>query len=67
MNEPIASKIAERRMLPSLQDHPLSQQALAKYRNRLKGVLEQHFEVRAQQSLDPGKGRWLLKSRCRLW
>ena len=40
-------QIAEDRLLPSLRDKPMSQQALAKYRNKLKQVLRQHFEIQA--------------------
>jgi DNA-directed RNA polymerase specialized sigma24 family protein len=39
--------IAEERMLPSLQERPISQQALAKYRDKIKNVLRQHFEVQS--------------------
>jgi len=40
-------EIAERRLLPSLELHPISQQAMAKYRDKLKNVLRKHFEVQA--------------------
>jgi DNA-directed RNA polymerase specialized sigma24 family protein len=40
-------EIAERRLLPSLESHPISQQAMAKYRDKLKSVLRKHFEVQA--------------------
>ena len=40
-------EIADKRLLPSLQEKSMSQQALAKYRNKIKQVLERHFEVRA--------------------
>jgi hypothetical protein len=40
-------QIAEGRLLPSLLDKPISQQALAKYRSKIKDVLRQHFEVQA--------------------
>ena len=49
-------QIAEDRLLPSLQDKPMSQQALAKYRDKVKNVLRQHFEV---QSAD--HARWALQ------
>lgn len=39
--------IAEQRMLPSLRERPMSQQGLAKYRDRIKQVLQRHFEVQA--------------------
>jgi len=38
-------QIANDRMLPSLQSQPMSQQALSKYRDRLKAVLRNHFSV----------------------
>jgi DNA-directed RNA polymerase specialized sigma24 family protein len=41
------AEVAEQRMLPSLKEKPISQQALAKYRAKLKEVLERHFEVRS--------------------
>lgn len=40
-------QIAEERMLPSLREKPISQQALAKYRDKIKQVLRQHFQVQA--------------------
>ena len=40
-------EIAEQRMLPSLRDRPMSQQALAKYRSKIKDVLRHHFEVQS--------------------
>ena len=40
-------QIAEDRLLPSLKDRPISQQALAKYRDKVKNVLRQHFEVQS--------------------
>ena len=40
-------QIAEDRLLPSLKEKPISQQALAKYRNKVKDVLRQHFEVQS--------------------
>ena len=40
-------EIAEKRLLPSLESHPISQQAMAKYRDKLKNVLRRHFEIRA--------------------
>ena len=40
-------EIAEKRLLPSLESHPISQQAMAKYRDKLKNVLRKHFETRA--------------------
>jgi len=41
-------EIAENRLLPSLKDKPVSQQALAKkYRDKIKDVLRQHFQVQA--------------------
>jgi len=39
--------IAEQKMLPSLRERPMSQQGLAKYRDRIKQVLQRHFEVQA--------------------
>lgn len=39
--------IAEARMMPSLRDKPISQQALARYRDKVKNVLRQHFEVQS--------------------
>jgi DNA-directed RNA polymerase specialized sigma24 family protein len=42
------AEIAEKRLLPSLRERPISQQALAKYRSKLKQVLERHFDVQAQ-------------------
>lgn len=41
-------EIAEKRLLPSLQHRPVSQQALAKYRAKMKEVLQRHFDVQAQ-------------------
>ncbi len=41
------AEVAEQRMLPSLKERPISQQALAKYRTKVKQVLERHFEVQA--------------------
>ncbi len=38
-------QIAEDRLLPSLKEKPISQQALAKYRDKVKNVLRQHFEI----------------------
>ena len=43
------AEVAEQRMLPSLKERPISQQALAKYRTKVKQVLERHFEVQAGQ------------------
>ena len=40
-------EIAEKRLLPSLESHPISQQAMAKYRDKLKNVLRKHFEIQA--------------------
>ena len=40
-------EIAERRLLPSLESRPISQQAMAKYRDKIKNVLRHHFEVQA--------------------
>jgi hypothetical protein len=40
-------EIAERRLLPSLELQPMSQQAMAKYRDKLKTVLRKHFEIQA--------------------
>jgi len=40
-------EIAEQRMLPNLREKPISQQALAKYRSKIREVLERHFEVQA--------------------
>ena len=40
-------QIAEDRLLPSLKEKPMSQQALAKYRDKVKHVLRQHFEVQS--------------------
>ena len=40
-------EIAERRLLPSLESRPISQQAMAKYRDKLKNVLRKHFEVQS--------------------
>lgn len=40
-------QIAEDRLLPSLKEKPISQQALAKYRDKVKTVLRQHFEVQS--------------------
>jgi hypothetical protein len=34
-------------MLPNLREKPISQQALAKYRSKIREVLERHFEVQA--------------------
>ena len=46
-------EIAENRLLPSLKDKPISQQALAKrYRDKIKSVLREHFQVQA------GAARW---------
>lgn len=39
------AEIANKRMLPSLKQRPMSQQGLAKYRDRLKAVLEKHFQM----------------------
>jgi len=41
------AEVAEQRMLPSLKEKPISQQALAKYRTKVRDVLERHFEVQA--------------------
>ena len=38
-------QIANDRMLPGLQSQPMSQQALSKYRDRLKAELRNHFSV----------------------
>ena len=40
-------EIAEKRLLPSLREQPISQQALAKYRTKVKEVLERHFQVQS--------------------
>lgn len=40
-------QIAEDRMLPSLKEKPMSQQGLAKYRDKIKDVLRSHFDVQA--------------------
>jgi len=40
-------EIAERRLLPSLESRPISQQAMPKYRDKLKNVLRKHFEVQS--------------------
>ena len=40
-------QIAKDKLLPSLKKKPISQQALAKYRNKVKDVLRQHFEVQS--------------------
>lgn len=42
------AEIAEKRLLPSLRERPISQQALATYGSKLKQVLERHFDVQAQ-------------------
>ena len=41
------AEVAEQRMLPSLKEKPISQQALVKYRTKVRDVLERHFEVQA--------------------
>jgi len=46
-------QIAEDRLLPSLRHRPISQQALARYRDKVKNVLRQHFEIQAA-----GHARW---------
>lgn len=51
-------EIAERQMLPSLKDKPISQQMLARYRDRLKAVLEKHFDVRSSEVRPPIPSRW---------
>ena len=53
----VSSKaIAEGRMLPSLRERPISQQALAKYRSKIKDVLRSHFNVQASTCLSRSHG-----------
>lgn len=40
-------EIAEKRLLPSLKEQPITHQALAKYRAKVKEVLERHFQVQS--------------------
>lgn len=49
-------QIAENRMLPSLRERPISQQALAKYRDKIKEVLRQHFQVQSSWRTHWGLG-----------
>ncbi len=43
-------EIAEHKLLPSLKEHPMTQQGLAKYRTKIKDVLREHFDVRSSAS-----------------
>lgn len=41
-------EIAEQRMLPNFREKSMSQQALARYRGKIKNILERHFELQAR-------------------
>ena len=51
-------EIAERRMLPSLREKPISQQMLARYRDKVRSVLERHFDVRGSGERSSTQSRW---------